>query len=194
MEYVLGLICELKANSFGKVKDGIVTVIDSQQQKHRIALDSADYARAIEAHMKGLSVQIAITDANSKPLVGKDLEACPINAGLFVIDKHMERLSNEMPALVFESHEKGYGVRIVLDGFSISELGHTGYSNFLTASLYKNRRCKEPTVYMFREIRDSEELIKLGVQAQDAYLSSESYKDLVQQYKDFIKPQQVVER
>ena len=194
MSYLQGLICGLESNSFDKVKDGVITIVDAKQQKHRIALNSTDYTKAIEAHLKGLSVQIAIVDAESKPSVGKDLEACPLNAGLFIIDKHLEKLSNEMPALVFESHEKGYGVRIVLHGISITELGHTDYSNFIVAFLYKNRRCKEPTIYMSKEIYDTEKLIKLGVQVQDAYLSSESYKDLVQQYKDFINPSQIVER
>ena len=108
MSYLQGLICGLESKSFNKVKDGVITLVDTKQQKHRIALNSTDYTKAIEAHMKGLSVQIAITDTNSKPFVGKDLEACPINAGQFVIDKHMEKLSNEMPALVFEAREKGY--------------------------------------------------------------------------------------
>lgn len=194
MSYLQGLICGLESKSFNKVKDGIVTLVDVKQQKHRIALNSTDYTKAIEAHMKGLSVQIAITDTNSNPLVGKDLEACPIDAGLFTIDKHLERLSNEMPALVFESQEKGYSVRIVLHGATMSELMHNEHTNFIIISIYKNRRCKEPTVYMFREIPDPEELVKLGVQAQDAYLNSKSYKDIVQHYKDIVKPQQIVER
>lgn len=194
MSYLQGLICELKSNSFGKDKDGTVTVIDSQKRKHRIALNSTDYTKAIEAHMKGLSIQITVVDAESKPPLGKDLEACPLNAGLFIIDKHLEELSNGMPALVFESQEKGYGVRIVLHGTTMSELMHTEHTNFIVISIYKNRRCKEPSVYMFREIPDADEIIKLGVQAQDAYLNSKSYKDIVQQYKDIVKPQQIVER
>ena len=192
--YVIGLICELKSNSFGKDKDGVITIVDAKQRKHRIALNSTDYARAIEAHMKGLSVQITVVDAESKPPLGKDLEACPLNAGLFTIDNHLEKLSNEMPALVFESQDKGYDVRIVLHGATMSELMHNEHTNFIVISIYRNRRCKEPSVYMFREIPDSEEIIKLGVQVQDAYLNSKSYKDIVQHYKDIVKPQQIVER
>lgn len=86
MSYLQGLICGLESKSFNKVKDGVITLIDTKQQKHRIALNSTDYAKAIEAHIKGLSVQITVVDAESKPPLGKDLEACPLNAGLFTVD------------------------------------------------------------------------------------------------------------
>lgn len=191
MNYLQGLICGLESNSCDK---GVITIVDTKQQKCRISLNSTDYAKAIEAHIKGLSVQITVVDAESKPPIGKDLEVYPINAGSFIIDKHLEKLSNEMPALVFESQEKGYGVRIVLHGVVIPGLISFSHTNYIVVSLYKNRRYKEPSVYMFREIPDPEELIKLGVQAQDAYLNSKSYKDIVQQYKDIVKPQQTVER
>ena len=106
--HVIGLICELKSNSFGKDKDGIVTVIDSQKRKHRITLQSADYTRAIDAHRDGLPVKIFYIESNLKIPVCSYLEVYPVNIGSYVPDSRLDVLSNEMPGLVFEAREKGY--------------------------------------------------------------------------------------
>ena len=190
MRQVIGLICELKATSFGKNKDGIITVIDAQQQKHKVALDSTDYIKAIDAHMKDLSIKIELLESDLKIPICLKLEVWPINAGLFIPDKRLEILSNEMQGLIFESQEKGYKIKVELHGQVWSELGHTERTNLITVYFYKNSRDKNTDMLMFREIRDTEKLIQLGVKVQETYFASSSYEDLVRLCHELIEPYQ----
>lgn len=185
--HVIGLICELKSNSFGKDKDGIVTVFDSQKRKHKIALKSADYARAIDAHRDGLPVRITYFESNLKIPVCSHLEVYPKNVGSYLPDSRLEELSNEMPGLVFEAREKGYKIKVLLHG-QVMEWSESERSNLITVYFYENNRRKNPDMYMFCEIPDPDSLIKMGIDVQEAYSASACYKGLVRRCSEIIKP------
>lgn len=186
--HVIGLICELKSNSFSKDKDGIVTVIDSQKRKHKIALQSADYTRAIDAHRDGLPVRIAYFESNLKIPVCSYLEIYPMNTGSYVPDSRLEKLSNEIPGLVFEAREKGYKIKVLLHGQVLEGTAPPERTNLITVYFYENSRRKNPDMYMFCEIPDPDNLIKMGIDVQEAYSASACYKGLVRRCGEIIKP------
>lgn len=191
--HVTGLICELKSNSFGKDKDGIVTVIDSQKRKHRIALQSADYARAIDAHRDGLPVRITYFESNLKIPVCSYLEIYPVNIGSYVPDSRLDELSNKMPGLVFEAREKGYKIKVLLHGQVLEGTVPPEHTNLITVYFYENSRRKNPDMYMFCEIPDPDNLIKMGIDVQEAYSASACYKGLVRRCGEIIKPPLTIE-
>lgn len=188
MSYLQGLICGLESKSFNKIKDGIVTVIDSQKRKHKIALQSADYARAIDAHRDGLLVRITYFESNLKIPVGSYLEVYPMNVGSYLPDSRLEELSNEIPGLVFEAREKGYKIKVLLHGHILEGPVPPERTNLITVYLYENSRRKNPDMYMFCEIPDPDSLIKMGIDVQEAYSASACYKGLVRRCQEIIKP------
>lgn len=193
MSHVLGFICELKSLSVGNNREGIITIADIDKSKTKIRVNHDDYIKAIEAHLKGLPVRITITDQEAKPPVGSNLEVWAVNVGSYLPDDHLDKLSNDLPALVYESHEKGYGIRSLLYGQTIQECFYSAHTNLILVSFYKRRNCKKPSLYMFREIPDPNEILTLGVRVEQLYLQSSSCKDLIQRCKEVINPQIVSE-
>ena len=70
----IGYVFRLQSESVGREKAGTITVMDWQTGKRtRVSLDSADYSRAIQAHLDGIIVEVSLEDSAKAIAKGHNL-------------------------------------------------------------------------------------------------------------------------